>query len=196
MLKVTRRQYNMFAKIYFLLMTIVIVTAMTAQGILQGKMIETIFLLTAFLALKNLYPDKFHSNSLVSCGVYSVVIFSCLTRLSFPVKSSLLCAPVLGLLAAYAATLLAKCKIYISELQNKIDELMKPRLFDCKTATIEEFTNRCLLLGYDADKISFAIDALSLNRLMIKELVHKYSLSERTAKRKKSKIKQELKGCP
>lgn len=123
MIKISRSQFNIILKAYQLFMIAAMFTTIFVIGYVQHKFLETLLSLVSFLALKQIYPAKLHNKSMAGCFVCSVLIFTVLTRLSFPVGVSLTCAPVLGLLTALAATKVAlrlkEVEVLRSEVEGK-----------------------------------------------------------------------------
>lgn len=190
MIELTRKQFNGLTKAYQIIMITAMLSIILIIGIVQNKISETILCLASFLALKEMYFYKIHNESMLSCFLYSVLVFACLSRLSLPIEVSLLCGPVLGLLTAYAA---AKLSRHFEQDRVTTDFVLRFKEQEIQSSPKEDFIRECQKAKLSEEMTEFAVKALFLKRNR-QSLADEYKMSLSTIKSKITKLNKLFKG--
>jgi predicted membrane protein len=164
---VTAQQYEIIKRSYALIMFLLTPAAMIYSGYKNSSIFEMLFTMAAFLLLYRTYSEKIHPfGSKLICAIASVVIFSGLNSISFPIDISLICAPALGLITALISNKIAK------EYQKK------PKFRLVKGCSEKELREAAKIVKLSEFQILLLVDKYC-NRIKFTNLEDKYNYSER-----------------
>lgn len=116
----------------------------------SNKIIPTIIVFVSFQVLGFIPSKTFHFKKLLTCGMYSVLMYKISISLTASITISLFSGVITGYLMSW---ILFKIKDYCDLKQYK--ELHES--FNLDTCTKEQVIERCKLLKYNAEQIDLAI---------------------------------------
>lgn len=154
-------------------------------GTLNNMLFETTIMIIVFWISRSTMGKSWHSDRLSVCSMVTFTSFFILTKISLPLKTSMFCCILLGMLFAF---ILYKA-YYIKVKVDRYDAIYS---FKLETCTEEQLKERAMICGLSREETEIAIK-LFIDKLKAKEYMDLVGASdEYTARNYKSKLKKKL----
>ena len=200
-ISVSKKTFDMLAKLYRIGGFVLVVTALTVFSFMLNKLVQFVLMFMSYFMTKGRYEFQWHSKHMKKCLVASILIFVIAVLIVPSTGYSIVLCGIFGAGMSYISYFVGsyikveksydELQIKYKELEIKYEELNK---FKVNGSTPKQLEERCRLIGFKPKAIEFCLRAFTdkFGCYTDCELAEYYCVELQSIKNKKYIYRQKL----